>query len=154
MQKWGLFCSTMPYDNCPDSKVHWANMGPSGADRTQVGPMLAPWTLRSRSPSCHAHSMIVLMPVNSYWMFMDKTGNYPNANIHTKTKHFLRSAVHGGTDSKTSPGGVYIFFNLVLKPFRLQIYEYFANKLAYIILFTLYLLWVSFDINENACIKI
>ena len=25
----------------PDSKVHGANMGPSGADRTQVGPMLA-----------------------------------------------------------------------------------------------------------------
>ena len=31
----------------PDSKVHGVNMGPSGADRTQVGPMLAPWTLLS-----------------------------------------------------------------------------------------------------------
>ena len=31
----------------PDSKVHGANMGPSGADRTQVGPMLASWTLIS-----------------------------------------------------------------------------------------------------------
>ena len=29
----------------PDSKVHGANMGSSGADRTHVGPMLAPWTL-------------------------------------------------------------------------------------------------------------
>ena len=29
----------------PDSKVHGANMGPPGADRTQVGPMLASWTL-------------------------------------------------------------------------------------------------------------
>ena len=29
----------------PNSKVHGANMGPSGADRTQVGPMLATWTL-------------------------------------------------------------------------------------------------------------
>ena len=28
----------------PNSKVHGANMGPSGADRIQVGPMLAPWT--------------------------------------------------------------------------------------------------------------
>ena len=27
--------------NFPDSKVHEANMGPSGADRTQVGPMFA-----------------------------------------------------------------------------------------------------------------
>ena len=34
-------------DGHPDSKVHGANMGPSGADRTQVGPMLAPWTLLS-----------------------------------------------------------------------------------------------------------
>ena len=32
----------------PVSKVHGAIMGPSGADRTQVGPMLAPWTLLSR----------------------------------------------------------------------------------------------------------
>ena len=31
----------------PDSKVHGANMGPSGADKTQVGPMLAPQTLLS-----------------------------------------------------------------------------------------------------------
>ena len=31
----------------PDSKVHGANMGPSGAERIQVGPMLAPWTLLS-----------------------------------------------------------------------------------------------------------
>ena len=31
----------------PDSKVHGPKWGPSGADRTQVGPMLAPWTLLS-----------------------------------------------------------------------------------------------------------
>ena len=29
----------------PDNKVYGANRGPPGADRTQVGPMLAPWTL-------------------------------------------------------------------------------------------------------------
>ena len=38
-------------DDTPDSKVHGANMGPiwgpSGADRTQVGPMLAPWAFLS-----------------------------------------------------------------------------------------------------------
>ena len=27
------------------SKIHGVNMGPPGAYRTQVGPMLAPWTL-------------------------------------------------------------------------------------------------------------
>ena len=31
----------------PDSKVHGAYMGPPGADRTQLGPMLAPWSLLS-----------------------------------------------------------------------------------------------------------
>ena len=31
----------------PDSKVHEAYMGPTWADRTQVGPMLALWTLLS-----------------------------------------------------------------------------------------------------------
>ena len=35
------------WEKCPDNKVHGATMGPSGADRTQVGPMLAPWTLLS-----------------------------------------------------------------------------------------------------------
>ena len=29
----------------PESKVHGPTRGPSGADRTHVGPMLAPWTL-------------------------------------------------------------------------------------------------------------
>ena len=29
----------------PDSKIHGANMGPIWVDRTQVGPMLVPWTL-------------------------------------------------------------------------------------------------------------
>ena len=37
----------------PDSKVRGANMGPSGANRTQEGPMLAPWTLLSgRADTC------------------------------------------------------------------------------------------------------
>ena len=31
----------------PDSKVHGANMGPPGSCRSQVSPMLAPWTLLS-----------------------------------------------------------------------------------------------------------
>ena len=35
----------------PDSKVHGANMGPIWAHRSQVGPMLAPWTLLSGLPA-------------------------------------------------------------------------------------------------------
>ena len=34
-------------DDNPDNKVHGANMGPTWANRTQVVPMLAPWTLLS-----------------------------------------------------------------------------------------------------------
>ena len=37
----------MPEITDPDSKVHGANMGPIWGDRTQVGPMSAPWTLFS-----------------------------------------------------------------------------------------------------------
>ena len=36
-----------PVSGDPDSKVHGPTWGPSGAGRTQVGPMLAPWTLLS-----------------------------------------------------------------------------------------------------------
>ena len=58
-QPWWLllgFCDPFPRlsslnsETChhkPDSKVHGAIMGPSGADRTQVGPMLAQGTLLS-----------------------------------------------------------------------------------------------------------
>ena len=38
---------TTMFQRVPDSKFHGAKMGPSGAGKTQVGPMLAPWTLLS-----------------------------------------------------------------------------------------------------------
>ena len=45
-----------------DSKVHGANMGPSGANRTQVGPMLAPmnfaiWDLQDMGKSIITHAV-------------------------------------------------------------------------------------------------
>ena len=47
----GTFCVVILkvwfLNSIDDSKVHGANMGPIWADRTQVGPMLAPWTLVS-----------------------------------------------------------------------------------------------------------
>ena len=42
------WCQKYTLTHIPDSKVHGANMGPSRADRTQMGPMLSPWTLLSR----------------------------------------------------------------------------------------------------------
>ena len=41
------FChvSQGPESYIPDCKVHGATWGPSGSTKTQVGPMLAPWTL-------------------------------------------------------------------------------------------------------------
>ena len=44
----------------PDSKVHGAKMGPPGADRTQVGPMLAPWTLLSGKASSNKQQQCTL----------------------------------------------------------------------------------------------
>ena len=45
------WCMLICYFDCmttyPDSKVHGPTWGPSGTDRTQVGPMLASWTLLS-----------------------------------------------------------------------------------------------------------
>ena len=52
-----------PDRRVPDNKVHGANMGPSGADRTQVGPMLAPWTLLS--------GCFVTLPGLHDWRSMD-----------------------------------------------------------------------------------
>ena len=43
--------------NHPDSKFHRSTWGPSGADRTQVRPMLAPWTLLC------GHCLLWLKPV-------------------------------------------------------------------------------------------
>ena len=40
--------------NNSDSKVHGANMGPIWADRTQMGPMLAPWTLLDGHRAFHS----------------------------------------------------------------------------------------------------
>ena len=36
-------------DDSPDCKAHGSTSGPSGADKTRVGPMLSPWTLLSGS---------------------------------------------------------------------------------------------------------
>ena len=44
----------------PDSNVHGANTGgPSGTDRTQVGSMLAPWTLLSGLVKCFLQKFII-----------------------------------------------------------------------------------------------
>ena len=49
----------VPYSS-PDSKVHGANMGPIWGRQSQVGPMLAPWTLLSgRFPLRKASNMLM-----------------------------------------------------------------------------------------------
>ena len=47
VQRQLYYCSQVTWQDNPDSKVHGANMGSIWADRTQVGPMLAPWALLS-----------------------------------------------------------------------------------------------------------
>ena len=59
----GLQCVQAKHrKDIPDSKVHGTNMGPSGADRTQMGPMLAPWTLLSGT-------LISALVMNTYWKY-------------------------------------------------------------------------------------
>ena len=41
------------YNNYPDNMVHGPTWDPPGADRTQVGPMWATWTLLSGYNDCH-----------------------------------------------------------------------------------------------------
>ena len=54
----------------PDSKVHGPAWGPHGADRTQVGPMLAPWTLLSGLPIKSFNTMRLRQ---NGWNFADDT---------------------------------------------------------------------------------
>ena len=49
-----IWDSNTAYQPYPDSKVHGATQGPPGSCRTQMGPMLAPWTLLS-GYKWHAH---------------------------------------------------------------------------------------------------
>ena len=66
-------------EHCPESKFQGANMGPSGADRTQVGPMLAPWTLPSGSV-CYFSSMVssdILYHIKSYDLFWSQRNAKP-----------------------------------------------------------------------------
>ena len=76
-----------------DSKVHGANMGPSGADRTQVGPMLAPWTLQSGylsiwpgALSCWVHNGITI-PIFSFKKIhlLPKYNKYFQSNLPARS---------------------------------------------------------------------
>ena len=53
----------------PDNKVHGANTGPSGADRTGVGITLAPWTLISgyTSLSCNVYVLTCFIRTPLPW---------------------------------------------------------------------------------------
>ena len=48
---------SMARDGDPDSRVHWANMGPTWVLPAQMGPMLAPWTLLSGVKNIHKHQV-------------------------------------------------------------------------------------------------
>ena len=53
IQMYSLLIYRLLFTHSPDSKFMGPTWGPPGAERTQVGPMLAPWTLLSGSfPSC------------------------------------------------------------------------------------------------------
>ena len=53
----------------PDCKVHGPTWGPSGADKTQVGPMFAHWTLLSGS----VHSSLIKLHMDKIKSLQIKT---------------------------------------------------------------------------------
>ena len=62
--------SSRCFTHIPDSKVHGPKWGPSGADRTQVGPMLAPWICNlgwwHRYGPTFAEVMVCCLTIPSY----------------------------------------------------------------------------------------
>ena len=62
-----MFCNDIP-----DSKVLGPTWGPSGADRTQMGPMLVPWTLLSGIPSPNSAEATITIFI---WMLLAQFGS-------------------------------------------------------------------------------
>ena len=86
---WGFWWRFNDYNAFPDSKVHGTNMRPIWADMTQVGPMLAPWTLLSglltKLVWCGGHRRRV------YWRLLPATPR-------EKTLYFRKAGVWGIRD--------------------------------------------------------
>ena len=62
----------------PDSKVHWANKGPTGSCRPQKGPMLAPWTCYQGPFALHRLVSLLEQPSTLQWRHngCDSVSNY------------------------------------------------------------------------------
>ena len=73
----------------PDSKVQRANKGPSGADRSQVGPTLAPWTLLSDEYAIWSVLLSVIKPMGYFkwaWLISSKYTNKTSI-LRSQSKH-------------------------------------------------------------------
>ena len=68
----------LPILTIPDKRFMGPTWGPSGADRTQVGPMLAPWTL--------LYGML-LQPGHGDVIRLKKYGMYPVIHARIADKH-------------------------------------------------------------------
>ena len=78
--------------NAPDSKVHGANMGPIWADRTQVGHMLVPWTLLSRTVNFHKKTQYTACsrPLNVTYRGLVRSKVYiPLFHFHPISYHMI-----------------------------------------------------------------
>ena len=84
--------------NLPANKVHGTNMGPSGADRTQVGPMLAPWTLLS------GQTVVLSLFVSKERIsFIRQKRPFRNVMSSLLTNVSCLSYIRGGRDLKLPP---------------------------------------------------
>ena len=76
----------------PDSMIMWPSWGPPGADRTQVGPMLAPWILLS-GESCGLLSMVYIYD-GIMTKFFHKTNTLLNSQVATNLICLCAIRVH------------------------------------------------------------
>ena len=87
---WHLCSTVLKNRSLPDSKVHGANMGRSGAERTQVGPMLAPWTLLSGYFYTETSSQQVISATGSLSIKRSQLNNWTKKYLSLISKFLLR----------------------------------------------------------------
>ena len=68
--------------------------GPSGADRTQVGPMLAPWTLLSGTTKCEPTICIILAMYNKVVAAEVVRMRFPTEPIKLSSGPILLTWIH------------------------------------------------------------
>ena len=117
-------------DNCKDCSAHSVTTmiarfmgptwGPPGTNRTQVGPMLAPWSLLSRHSSMHSRWWELCeryIPRQTAWPWANEKINFPGILIHiqedsSKAVLLALSCHNGNRESLYWQGCLFISYHI------------------------------------------